>query len=261
MNILFIGDLVGKAGRRIFEAHFDRVIDKERVDFSILNVENAADGLGVTPDIAAELLGRGIHCLTSGNHIWDKREIRGYIAGERRLLRPVNYPTDLPGRGTYVGETASGGKVGIVNVMGRVFMPGVDEPFRLARAAVDELRKTTPVVVVDMHAEATSEKIAMGWHLDGAASAVLGTHTHVQTADERVLPRGTAYISDVGMTGPYDSIIGMDKETVLSRFIHCMPARLSSAKGDARFCAVVIAVDETTGRASSIRRLNLGEPS
>lgn len=259
LRILFVGDLVGRAGRKILSRHLDRIIDQHRIDFTIVNVENAADGLGVTPEIAEELLDMQVGCMTSGNHIWDKREIREYIAREGRLLRPLNYPPDLPGAGTHVGETAAGTRIGVVNVMGRVFMPPVNDPFRLAREAVEEMKAATPIVIVDMHAEATSEKIAMGWYLDGQASAVVGTHTHVQTADDRVLPGGTAYITDVGMTGPYDSIIGMEKEASLARFLNHTSARMGSAKGDPRLCAVVLEVESATGRARSIRRLMMGE--
>jgi len=257
MKILFVGDTVGKAGLKLISDQLDRLIDHHRIDYCIANMENAADGLGITPEIAQEYLDFGVHCITSGNHIWDKREIKDYIAREPRLLRPANYPRDLPGAGTHIGETASGIRVGVVNIMGRVFMPPVDDPFRTARAVVDELKASTPIVVVDMHAEATSEKVAMGWYLDGVASAVIGTHTHIQTADERVLPGGTAYITDVGMTGPYDSIIGMEKEGALARFLNHMPARLGSARGDPRLCAVVIEVEPTTGRAVAIQRLML----
>ena len=256
MRILFIGDVVGRAGRRVLAAHFDRVVDRYRIDFSIANVENAADGSGVTPELAVEFLSLGINCLTSGNHIWDKREVVPYIADEPRLLRPINYPDESPGSGCFLGETPGGLPVGVVNVMGRIFMPPINDPFRAARAAVDGLRSRSRVVVVDMHAEATSEKMAMGWHLDGLASAVIGTHTHVPTADERILPGGTAFISDVGMTGPYDSVIGMDKEASLSRFLSHMPARLTAAQKDARLAAVVIDIDEASGRARGIERVS-----
>ena len=259
IRILFVGDLVGKAGRRVLEEHLDRLVDRRRIDFCIVNVENAADGMGVTPEIADELFGRGIHCLTSGNHIWDRREIREYLRVERRLLRPANYPTDLPGSGLYAGETAAGVPVAVVNIMGRVFMPPVDDPFRIAADVVAEARRLAPLVFVDMHAEATSEKVALGWYLDGQVAAVVGTHTHVQTCDDRVLPAGTAYITDVGMTGPYDSVIGMEKEAVLSRFLNHTQARMTTARGDARLCAVVVEADPATGLATGIERLMLYE--
>ena len=259
MRILFIGDVVGKAGKRVLASHFDRIVDRHRIDFAIANVENAADGSGVTPELAVEFLSLGINCLTSGNHIWDKREITPYIAAEPRLLRPINYPDELPGSGTFLGETPAGVPVGVVNVMGRIFMPPIDDPFRSARAACDRLKTRARVVIVDMHAEASSEKMALGWHLDGLASAVIGTHTHVPTADERILSGGTAFITDVGMTGPYDSVIGMDKEASLSRFLSHMPARLTSAQRDARVAAVVIDIDEASGRARAIERLSRGD--
>lgn len=255
MNILFIGDVVGRAGLRLLEQELHRLVDRHRVDFTIANMENAADGLGVTPEIAERTLELGVDCMTSGNHIWDRRAIKDYIHGEPRLLRPVNYPSELPGRGTWIGRTPAGTPVGIVNVMGRVFMPPVDDPFRAAMASVEAIRERTPVVIVDIHAEATSEKMAMGWYLDGRASAVVGTHTHIQTADERLLPEGTAYITDIGMTGPYDSIIGMEKDGALARFLTHMPARLSAARGDPRLCAVLIGIDESSGRAVSIERM------
>jgi len=260
MKILFIGDLVGKAGRRALAAHLERLVDRYAIDYTIANVENVADGLGVTADLAEETIALGVDCLTSGNHIWDKREIREYIKRQPRLLRPLNYPRELPGSGIHVGETASGIRVAVLNAMGRVFMPPIDDPFRLTRDAVDEARRQTPVIIVDMHGEASSEKIAMGWFLDGEVSAVLGTHTHIQTADERVLPGGTAYITDVGMTGPYDSVIGMDKQIVLSRFLTLESGRMTSARGDPRLCGVVLDIDEATGRARSIERLMLGAP-
>jgi 2',3'-cyclic-nucleotide 2'-phosphodiesterase len=259
MRILFVGDTVGKPGLRLLADQLDRLIDRHRIDYCIANMENAADGLGITPEIASEFLALGLHCITTGNHVWDKRQIKDYIASEPRLLRPVNYPSDLPGSGVHVGETPAGIRVGVLNVMGRVFMPPVDDPFRAARAAVEDLRKLTPVIVVDMHAEATSEKMAMGWYLDGIVSAVVGTHTHIQTCDERVLPGGTAYITDVGMTGPYDSVIGMDKDAALTRFLEHMPVRLTSARGDPRLCAAVIDIDESSGRARSIARVCLDQ--
>ena len=258
MKLLFIGDLVGAAGRRILLDQIDRLVDHHAIDYCVVNVENVADGFGVTPDIAEELLNAGVHCMTSGNHIWDRSDIRPYMAREPRLIRPVNYPTDLPGSGMHVGETAAGIQVAVINVMGRVFMPATDEPFRRVSEAVAEAKKKTPVIIIDMHAEATSEKIAMGWHLDGVVSAVLGTHTHVQTADERILPGGTAYITDVGMTGPYESVIGMERDGALARFLNRQSGRLTSAKKDPRVCAVVVDIDETTGRSRSIARLMLG---
>jgi len=255
MKVLFIGDVVGRAGRRVLTEHFHRVVDRHGIDFSICNVENAADGRGVTPEIARQILDLGVDCMTSGNHIWDRKEVADYIDSEPRLLRPLNYPEETPGSGEWVGSTPAGIKVAVVNAMGRVFMPPSEDPFRMLPERIHHLREQTPIVVVDFHAEASSEKIAMGWHLDGKASAVLGTHTHVQTADDRVLPHGTAYITDVGMTGPFDSVIGMEKKGALARFLDNRPRRLSSAKGDARLCGVVLEIDPETGRARSIERL------
>jgi len=257
VRVLFVGDLVGLAGRRVLAEHFERLVDTLQVDFSIVNVENAADGLGVTGEIAEELFEMGVSCLTSGNHIWDKREIRDYIDIQPRLLRPANYPRDLPGSGLYVGATPLGVPVAVVNLMGRVFMPPVDDPFVVARPLVEQARKLAPLVIVDIHAEATSEKMAMGWHLDGLVTAVLGTHTHIQTADERILEMGTAYLTDVGMTGPYDSVIGMDKHAVLARFVQHTPARMTSARHDARLCAALVEADPATGRAVRIERMML----
>jgi hypothetical protein len=259
MRILFIGDLVGSAGRRALADHLGRLVERHRADYIIANVENAAGGFGVTPEIAREVLSLGVHCLTSGNHIWDRREISDYLKEEPRLLRPLNFPPPAPGRGIHVGETASGVKVGVLNLMGRVFMPPLLCPFVTADAAVRELREQAPVVVVDFHAEATSEKQALAWHLDGRVSAVLGTHTHVQTADERVLPGGTAAITDVGMTGAHDSVIGIEKALALQRFLTQRPVRFNAAGGDPRLQAVLVDVDDTSGRARSILRVNAPE--
>lgn len=256
VRVLFVGDLVGRAGRRVLAEHMDRLVDHRRIDLTVVNVENAADGMGVTPEIAEDLLASGVACMTSGNHIWDKKEIRDYMQHEPRLLRPINYPQDFPGSGAWIGETAGGTRVGVINVMGRIFMPPCNDPFRSVREAVETMRKKTPIIIVDAHAEATSEKMALGWHLDGLVSAVLGTHTHVQTADERILPGGTAYLTDVGMTGPYDSVIGMEKEAAIARFIHSVHGRLSSAKGDPRLCAAIVEI-ERSGKARSIERICL----
>jgi metallophosphoesterase (TIGR00282 family) len=256
MRILFIGDLVGAPGRRVLAEELDRLVDRQRADFVIANVENAAGGFGVTPQIARETLDLGVHCLTSGNHIWDRKEILPYLDEEPRLLRPHNFPSPAPGKGLYVGESAAGVRVGILNLMGRVFMPPLLCPFLTADEAVRALRQQAQVVIVDFHAEATSEKLALGWHLDGRVSAVIGTHTHVQTADERVLPGGTAYITDVGMTGPHDSVIGVEKNLALERFFTQRPVRFNTASGDVRLKGALIDVDEASGRARSIQRLS-----
>jgi hypothetical protein len=257
MNILFIGDIVGRPGRDLVRAGLEALVRHHQVDFVIANAENAAGGFGVTREIGDELLGLGVDVMTSGNHIWDKKEAIGYIGIEARLLRPANYPAGVPGRGSYVGRTRDGRAVGVVNAMGRVFMLNIDDPFTTVVREIESVRERTPLVVVDFHAEATSEKIAMGWHLAGKVTAIVGTHTHVQTADDRILPGSTAYITDVGMTGPHDGIIGVEREPALARFLNAMPARFDTASGDLRLHAVVIAADAETGRASAITRLSL----
>ncbi len=256
MNILFIGDIYGKAGRNVVEAHLDDVVRSRAVELVIANCENAASGFGITPRLVQELLGRGVDVLTGGNHIWDKKEILEYFPSEPRLLRPANYPGG-PGSGLYQAITKSGVPYAVLNLQGRVFMATTDCPFRAADREMEKVLETTKIRIVDMHAEATSEKVAMGWYLDGRVTAVVGTHTHVPTADERVLPNGTAYITDVGMTGPYDSVIGVTKETILNRFLTQMPAKFDAAEKDPRFTAVVIEADPETGRAVRIERLQL----
>jgi 2',3'-cyclic-nucleotide 2'-phosphodiesterase len=263
VRILFIGDIFGRPGRTIVRERLPELVKQHKVDLIVANGENAAAGFGITPALAEELFEMGIEVLTSGNHIWDKREIVEYFESAngnpyspaRRLLRPANYPSTLPGSGLYQGKTRNGVDYAIINLQGRVFMTSNDDPFRVA----DELLKklTSKIILVDMHAEATSEKISMGWYLDGRVTAVLGTHTHIPTADEHVLPNGTAYQTDVGMTGPYDSVIGVKKEQVISRFLTNMPARFEAASGDVRLCAVVIDCDESTGKARSIERIML----
>jgi metallophosphoesterase (TIGR00282 family) len=259
MNILFIGDIVGRPGRELVRLGLAPLIDAFAIDFVVANAENAAAGFGITREIGDDLLGYGVDVMTSGNHIWDKKEAIDYIGAEPRLLRPANYPAGVPGRGSYVGRTAAGRPVGVVNVMGRVFMLHIDDPFAVARREVEALRERTKVVFVDFHAEATSEKLAMGWHLDGLATAVVGTHTHVQTADDQILPGGTAYLTDVGMTGPHDGIIGVERDAALGRFLTGMPARFETATGDPKLHAVVIAADEESGRARSIKRISLSK--
>jgi hypothetical protein len=226
------------------------------IDIVIANVENAASGAGITRETGDALLKAGVDVMTTGNHVWDKREALAYIGVEPRLLRPLNMSPAAPGRGAYVARTADGRPVGVINAMGRVFMPPVDNPFEAVAAAVDRLARECRVIVVDMHAEATSEKIAMGWHLDGRVAAVVGTHTHVQTADARILPGGTAYITDVGMTGPHDSIIGMARADILAKFVTGLPARMEPAEENPRLQAVVVDADERTGLARDIVRLD-----
>jgi 2',3'-cyclic-nucleotide 2'-phosphodiesterase len=256
MNILFVGDVVGRPGREIVRRGLPALVEHHAIDLVIVNVENAAAGFGVTREICEDFLKWGVDVMTSGNHIWDKKEAVEYIAGEPRLLRPANYPPGVPGRGAYVARTKAGRPVGVINAMGRVFMLNIDDPFAVMLHEIEAMRHWTRTIIVDFHAEATSEKVAMGWHLDGKVTAVLGTHTHVQTADERVLPNGTAVLTDVGMTGPHDSIIGMDREGALGRFLNGMPSKFEPATGNPRLNGAVIAADEETGRATAITRIS-----
>jgi 2',3'-cyclic-nucleotide 2'-phosphodiesterase len=256
MKILFIGDTVGKAGRTIVHHHLKVLQEEYQVDVTILNCENAAAGFGVTPKIADEFFDWGIDVLTSGNHIWDKREIMPYLDENSRLLRPANYPPDNPGKGTAVVKLTSGQEVAVLNLQGRVFMPPTDDPFRVADAELAKLPKHIKVIFVDMHGEATSEKVAMGWYLDGRVSAVVGTHTHVPTADETILPGGTAFLTDVGMAGPFYSVIGVVKEDVIRRFLTSIPSKFESASQDARLNAVFVDVDPETGKARHIERIH-----
>jgi metallophosphoesterase (TIGR00282 family) len=260
MRILFIGDIFGRPGRTIVKDRLPGLVKKHAIDLVIANGENSAAGFGITPQLAEDLLNLGIDVITTGNHVWDKREIVDYFESAdgdvhnpaRRVLRPANYPADMPGWGLYEGEKA-GVPYAVINLQGRVFMAANDDPFR----KVDEILKTVraKVIFVDIHAEATSEKVSMGWYLDGRVSVVVGTHTHIPTADERVLPKGTAYITDVGMTGPFEGVIGVQKELVIGRFLTNMPARFEPATGDVRLCAVVVDCDPASGRASRIERL------
>ncbi|MDR1726361.1 MAG: TIGR00282 family metallophosphoesterase [Acidobacteriota bacterium] len=257
MRIFIIGDVFGRPGRRLVEEKLAGIVREREIDFCVANVENAAAGFGITPKIADELLATGIDVFTSGNHIWDKKPIIPYLAGQPRLLRPHNYPKGVPGTGVYIGETKKGERVGVLNLQGRTFMASIDCPFTVGMEAVEALRKETPVIVVDFHAEATSEKQGLGWHLDGRASAVVGTHTHVLTADERLLPRGTAYITDIGMTGAHDSIIGSDTRIALDRMILQIPNRLEPAAANLRFNGVIVDIDAGTGRARGIERIDI----
>ncbi len=256
VRILFIGDIVGKPGRDAVQRGLAGLIDHHQIDLVIANVENAAAGFGITREIGDQLLGWGVDVMTSGNHIWDRKEAIDYIGTEPRLLRPANFPAGVPGNGSYVARTAAGKNVGVINVMGRVFMTAIDDPFATVSREIDAMRERTRVVLVDFHAEATSEKSAMGWHLDGKVTAVVGTHTHVQTADERILLRGTAFLTDVGMTGPHDSIIGVEIDAALGKFRNAMPAKFETATANPRLNAVVIEADERTGLALDIERLN-----
>ncbi len=255
VRILFIGDVVGRPGRSGVHYLVPDIVEGYGINLVIANAENAAGGIGVTSSVADELLDNGIHVLTTGNHIWAKKEIVEYLTASPRLLRPANYPPDLPGRGSTVIHTQEGDAIGVLNLQGRVYMENLDCPFRVAEKEVEALRKKTKIVIVDFHAEATSEKVALGWFLDGRASAVLGTHTHVQTADERVLPKGTAYISDVGMTGALDSVIGMKKGIAIRRFLTQMPLKLEVAKKNIQLQGVILEIDRETGSGISIKRI------
>src|SRR5712691_9918066 len=258
MRILFIGDIVGRPGRELVRQGLGGLVDHHGIDVVIANAENAAAGFGITREIGEQLLDWGVDVLTSGNHIWDKKEALDYIGTESRLLRPANYPAGAPGNGSYLARTKEGQTVGVINVMGRVFMPLLDDPFAIVLKEIEALKSRARIIFVDFHGEATSEKIAMGWHLDGKVTAMVGTHTHVQTADERILPKGTAYLTDVGMTGPHDSVIGVEIEAALGKFINGLPARFDTATDNPRLNAVIIDADEQTGRATNIERLSYG---
>lgn len=255
MRLLFMGDIVGKPGRRGIQRIVPELIQQAAIDFVVANCENASGGIGVDPGTAREILAAGADVLTSGNHIWAKREIVEYLRDSDVLLRPANFAPDAPGWGFTIKTSRSGVAVGVLNLIGRVFMGTYDCPFRAADAALASLREKTPIIFVDMHAEATSEKIAMGWYLDGRVSAVVGSHTHVQTADERLLPGGTAYLTDAGMCGPMDSVIGMRREPVLRRFLTQMPSRFEVASGPTLVQGAIVDIDETTGRATAIERV------
>ncbi len=257
MKVLFIGDVFGRPGRLVLKERLGQLKDRHGVDFTVANGENAADGFGITTGQIDDLCAAGVDIVTTGDHVWDRRELVPTLATEGRMLRPINYPAGVPGRGSVVCETSSGLKIAVLNVQGRVFMfkQMLEDPFRMAKEEIARLKRETPIVVVDFHAEATSEKIAMGWHLDGEASVVVGSHTHVQTADERVLPGGTAYLTDLGMTGPADSVIGIDRERVLTRFLSQMAPQWQVAKGMVQICGALVEVDEKTGHAESIERV------
>jgi metallophosphoesterase (TIGR00282 family) len=258
VKLLFIGDIVGRPGRDLVKAGLSALVAHHCIDVVIANGENAAAGFGITRDIGEQLFGFGIDVLTSGNHIWDKKEVLDYLPLEPRLLRPANFPAGTPGAGAVLVTAGNGVRVGVVNVMGRVFLANIDDPFTTAAREVARLKaEGAAIVFVDVHAEVTSEKVAMGWYLDGQATAVIGTHTHVQTADARVLPQGTAYLTDVGMTGPHDGVIGVEKNAVIGKFLNALPTRFETATGDPRLHGVVITADPASGRASAIERVSL----
>lgn len=252
-----IGDIVGRAGRKIVRELLPQIIKEHKVDLVIANGENAAGGNGITQAIAEELYSYGVDILTMGNHVWDKKEIFDFIDYDDRILRPANYPLGTPGKGFLIFSAAEGFKVGVINLSGRVFLNSLDCPFRLANQLIQEIREATPNIIVDFHAEATSEKVAFGWYLNGRVSAVLGTHTHVQTADERVLPGGTAYITDVGMTGPRDSVLGVKIDQVITKFTTQLPVHFEAARGMAQFNGVLVDLEPLTGKAIDIRRLQM----
>ena len=260
MKLLFIGDIVGRPGRDLVRRHLKALAAAYAVDLVIANGENAAGGAGITRDNTTEILGAGVDVITSGNHVWDKRETLAFIGAEPRLIRPANYPEGTPGLGSYVVVARNGVRVGVINVMGRVFLHAIDDPFRAARREIARVKHDgAQVVVVDMHAETTSEKVALSWYLDGQVAAVIGTHTHVQTADERILEGGTACLTDVGMTGPHNGVIGMAKEAVIARFVSGLPGRFEPAAGDVRLHGVTVTTDPATGKAIAIERVALTE--
>jgi metallophosphoesterase (TIGR00282 family) len=252
MNLLFIGDIVGRPGRDLVHKGLRGLVEHYGIDLTIANAENSANGFGITRDIGETLLEWGVDVMTSGNHIWDKKEVLEYIGTQPRLLRPANYPAGVPGRGSYVAQTGDGRAVGVINVMGRVFMTPIDDPFAVVLREIESIRHRARVIFVDMHAEATAEKVALGWYLDGRVTALVGTHTHIQTADAHILPRGTAYITDAGMTGPYDSVIGLNKEIALRRFLHQTPYKYEMASHDVRLSGVFVRADAVTGKALHI---------
>jgi hypothetical protein len=254
MKLLFVGDVVGKPGRKAL-ALLEKIIGREKIDFTVVNIENAAGGFGVTAEIFADLSKLPIDVFTSGNHIWDKKDFVPLLAEITNLVRPANYPPGNPGRGWVVQETAAGIPVGVLNLQGQVFMANTDSPFRVGDACLQEMRAKHPplkVVLLDIHAEASSEKQAVGWWFDGRVSAVIGSHTHVPTADARILPKGTAYLGDAGMTGPYEGIIGFDPKNILERFLYQTPRAMETASRDVRLCGAIVDIDEATGTARSI---------
>jgi 2',3'-cyclic-nucleotide 2'-phosphodiesterase len=255
VKILFVGDIIGRPGRQALSRELDRLVDRYCIDLVIANGENAAGSGGLTTETVKELFDIGVDCITSGNHIWDKKDQVPLVLANPRIIRPANYPEGAAGRGSMIVTTPGGIKVAVLNLEGRIFMKNLECPFRTADREIELLRQETPIIFVDFHAEATSEKSALGWYLDGRVSALIGTHTHVQTADERILPQGTAYLSDAGMTGSFDSVIGIGKEEAIRKFLTQLPVKFEIPKKDMRLNGVVVAVDETNGRALSIERV------
>jgi metallophosphoesterase (TIGR00282 family) len=257
MKVLCIGDIMGEPGRRAVARAMPRLVAQRDIDVVIGNGENVAGGFGITPELAEELFDLGLSVITTGNHAWDKKEVLDYFPRQSRLLRPANYPAGVPGNGSVVVETAGGERLAVLQLMGRAYMPTLDCPFQVARREVPKLKQETHAVIVDMHAEATSEKMAMGHYLDGEVTAVVGTHTHVQTADDQILPKGTAYITDIGMTGPIHSVIGVKKELAIGKFLTGMPRRFEVASGPAVFCALLLELDGRLGKAIALERIRI----
>jgi metallophosphoesterase (TIGR00282 family) len=255
LRVLIIGDIIGEPGRKALFLSLSTLIKERKIDFVIANGENAAGGFGLTGRIASKLYSYGIDCITTGNHIWRNKEIFTIISEDPKLIRPANYPKGTPGKGTAIIEK-NGLRIGVINLLGRVFMEPLECPFKIARRESFALQKQTNIIIIDFHGEATSEKVAMGWHMDGIVSAVVGTHTHVQTADERILPGGTAYITDIGMTGPFESIIGMKKENALKKFVTMLPSKFTVAENDIRINGVVISINKENGKSKTIERIN-----
>ncbi|MBI4430024.1 MAG: TIGR00282 family metallophosphoesterase [Ignavibacteriales bacterium] len=255
LNIFFVGDINGKPGLNLVSTLLKQYIQKFDIDFCVVNGENTTEGKSISEEDAKALFGLGVHVITSGNHLWDRWQVKKLLEKERNLLRPLNYPRENPGHGLIVYDLKEKGKVGVINAQGRTYMQPIDDPFKAADWAISKIANETKVILVDMHADATAEKMALGWHLDGRVSAVVGTHTHIPTADARILPNGTAYITDVGMSGPYDSVIGMKKEIAIRRFIHQTPYKFEIAEHDVRMCAVHIQVDSETGKATKIEQV------
>jgi len=257
LNILFVADVFARAGRRAAAEIIPRLVRDRNIDFCVVNGENAAGGFGLTENIVRKFKSYGADVITTGNHVWDRKELLPVLNRTEFLLRPCNYPREVAGKGTVVVTSRRDIPVGVINLQGRTHMPSIDCPFRAARAAAETLRRETPIVIIDFHAEATAEKIALGWHMDGLVSAVIGTHTHVQTADERILPRGTAYLTDAGMTGPHDSVIGVRAEIAVRRFLTQTPIRFKPAEENVKLCGAIVAVNEGSGKAEHIERLQL----
>jgi 2',3'-cyclic-nucleotide 2'-phosphodiesterase len=261
LTILFVADVFAQAGRRAAAEQIPWFVRNRGVDLVVANAENAAGGFGLTENIVDKLRSYGADVITSGNHVWDRKEFIPYLQRTDRVLRPLNYPVEAPGSGSVLVQTRSGLWAGVISLQGRTGLPPIDCPFHAARAEVDRLRQHTQVIFIDFHAEATSEKVALGWYLDGRVSAIIGTHTHVQTADERILPGGTAYLTDAGMTGPTESVIGVRPELAIERFVTQVPVRFQPAEGDALFCGAIVQVDPTTGRAAAIERVRVPVPA